>query len=179
MDGSPENHPKPSNSRSRAFTIVETIAAVFVLALAAVVCITVVNNRNTARDKTAAIGEAPSAIDALQAELEGESVTNLNTEIEAGGAIRVIFRKSDSDSVAAPWYTLDSDKLTDGLGAEGPMYVATLSDAKLYDNSQAVEFNVSLGWIDPGVATETAEKLTARLGDSRKLCTYKVIVIAK
>jgi hypothetical protein len=179
VDGSPANHHQHFPSGDKAFSLVETIVAVFVLALAAVVCLAVVQNRNTARDKTTAIGDAPSAIDALQAELENESVTALETEIAAGDAIRVVYRKTVSDSPATAWLTLDSDKLTDSLGAEGPIYVAALSNSTLYDNRHAIEFDVSLGWIAPGMAAETAAELKARLGNSRKLCTYKVIVLAK
>ena len=179
MDFSPTNKYNASDIRRKAFALVETIVAVFVLALAAVVCLAIVNNRDTARDKTAAIGCAPSAIDALQAELESESVTTLYAEIVAGNAKRVVYRKSDSDTTASPWLTLDSDKLTGNLGGEGSVFVATLANATLYDNSRAVEFDVSLGWIDPGLASETAEELLARLGGARKLCTYKVIVLTK
>ena len=179
VNGSPAIPRRGCNVRLKAFALVETIVAVFVLALAAFVCLAVVRNRDTARDKTAAIGCAPSAIDALQAELESESVATLYAEIAAKGATRVVYRKAGTADTASPWQTVDSDKLADGLGEDGPVYVATLSNAKLYENSRAVEFDVSLGWIDPGLADETASDLSARLGDARKLCTYKVIVLAK
>jgi hypothetical protein len=178
VDPSPAKN-LPHFSRRKAFAIVETIVAIFVLALAAIVCLVVINNRDTARDKTAAIGSAPSAIDALGAELESETVTDLNTEIAAGGAIRVVYRSAGAGETIASWKTIDSDKITDGLGPFGPVYVATLSNAKLYDNYRAVEFDVSFGWIKPELATETASELSARLGAAQKLCSYRAIILAK
>jgi len=163
----------------RAFTIVEVIVSLFILALVAAVSITIIVSRDTARDATAAIGAAPSAIDTLQASLEGQNVVALNAEIAAGNAIYVVYRSAGTDAAVAPWRTLDSTALPDSLGAEGPVYVAALSNVKLYDKSRAVDFDVALGWIAPGLATESAASLKARLGKAQKLCAYKVIVLAK
>ena len=165
--------------RRNAFALVETIVALFVLALAAILCIAVVQNRDTARDRTAAIGDAPSAIDALQAELEGETVTALDTEIDAGNARRVVYRKTSASETAAPWMTVDTKNLSDSPGAEGPVFIAKLLNAKLYDNSRAIEFDVELGWIRPGLSSETATEFSSRMEAAKKLCTYRIMVLAK
>ena len=163
----------------RAFTLVEIIVSLFVLALVAIVCIAVVSSRDTDFGKTAAMSDAPAAIDALQVELDSEDVETLYEEISSTGAIRVAYKSSWPGESYMPWRAADPLVLRTAPSAEGAIYVAVLSKAKLYEKKSAVEFDVTLGWVAPGLSTETADHLRARLLDAERLCAYRAIVLRK
>jgi prepilin-type N-terminal cleavage/methylation domain-containing protein len=171
---------KPSVQRSnRAFTLTEVVVALVVLAVVAAASLMLIHNRDTARDQTAALSGAPAAIDALEASLRASDVAALDSLIAAGQGTALVYRAGGADSSASPWCVLEAASAPDALGADGPIYVATLSNAQLRKNDVAVEFDVAVGWIAPGDPTETAAHLKARLADATSLCKYRGVVLRK
>lgn len=178
MSPSPRNRFLPPFRSTKAFTIAEIIIAIFLLALVAITCIAIMANRDTQYDKTAAVSGAPAAIEALSYDFDNkESVDRIHAEIVSGGASRVACRvQSGAESL---WQVVDSDQFASMNGVVGPVYVAVLSNPKLYDKASAVEFDVSLGWIAPGLATESAAEIQSRLGTAAELCKYRAIILRK
>ena len=172
------NRDSQSTRSAKAFTIVEIICAIFLLAVVAITCVAIVANRDTQGDKTAAVSGAPAAIDALSSYFDNKAAVDaLNAEIVAGGAARVVCRvQGDADAL---WQVVDSDEFASMKGVVGPVYVATLTNPKLYDKARAVEFDVAMGWIAPGLATEDAAGIRNRLTSSAALCKYRAIILRK
>jgi prepilin-type N-terminal cleavage/methylation domain-containing protein len=171
---------KPSvQRRNRAFTLTEVVVSLVVLAVVAVASLVLIHNRDTARDQTAALSGAPAAIDALETSLRASDVAALDGLIVSGRGTALVYRAADADSSASPWCVLEASTVPDALGADGPVYVATLSNPQLRKNGVAVEFDVAVGWIAPGDPTETAPHLKARLAAAQPLCKYRGIVLRK
>lgn len=169
---------QPVLRRIAAFTIAEVVLAIFILAIVAGVCIAIIANRRTQYDRTAAMSGAPAAIDALSYYFDNSAeVAATNAEIVAGGAARVACRVKSGDD--ALWQVVDSDAFTSMDGVSGPVYIATLSNPKLYEKSSAVEFDVALGWIAPGVAGESSGEIKARIGKAAELCKYRAMILRK
>jgi hypothetical protein len=161
-----------------AFTIAEIIAASFILAIVAGVCIAIIANRDTQYDKTSAMSDAPAAIDALSNYFDNtDDVDATNAEIVAGGAARVAFRAKNGEN--AIWQVVDSDAFASMSGVVGPVYVASMTNPKLYKASSAVEFDVSLAWLAPGAADEKPDEIKTRLGKAAQLCKYRAIILRK
>lgn len=173
-----DTSPRHSGGKQTAFTIAETIGAIFILAVVAAVCVAIIANRNTQFDKTAAVSGAPAAIDALSYYFDNKAdVTATNAAIVAGKAVRVVCRVREGGE--ALWQVAEGDAFTSMVGVAGPVYVATLTNPTLYENSRAVEFDVSLGWMTPGDAAETAAEIQARLAAPSEICKYRAIILRK
>jgi len=158
------------------FTLVEVIASLFILAIAAGVCIAVISNRDTKWDKTAALNDAPAAMDAFDAAFDAEDLTALSTALALGDVFRLAYRVDAGDEVAQ-WCVIDPAKQTEPLASVGPLFVARLSNGRLYDDFCALEFDVALGWIVPGLADETAVALRGRLDTAAELCLYRTMIL--
>ncbi|MFA5257111.1 MAG: prepilin-type N-terminal cleavage/methylation domain-containing protein [Opitutales bacterium] len=158
-----------------AFTLVEVIASLFITAMLAFACIALISNRDNGMDATAALEQSPAAIDTLQAALNAEGLDDLNAALAGGGATRLICR--DAADVSAPWKAIDPAALTAPLNATGPVFVALLSNPLLHEGVRGLEFDVTLGWVAPGTATESPAELQARLGAADELCKYRAIVL--
>jgi uncharacterized MnhB-related membrane protein len=167
-----------SSGRKTAFTLAETIGAIFILAVVAAVCVAIIANRNTQFDKTAAMSGAPAAIDALSYYFDNKAdVATTNAAILSGKAVRVVCRVKDGGE--SLWQVAESEAFTSMEGVSGPVYVATLSNPTLYEHSRAVEFDVSLGWVPPGAASESAAEIQARIAAPAELCQYRAIILRK
>lgn len=169
---------RDSSSRLSAFTLAETIGAIFILAVVAAVCVAIIANRNTQFDKTAAMSGAPAAIDALSYYFDNKAeVAATHADILSGKAVRVVCRVRDGEE--SLWQVAEGDAFTSMEGVSGPVYVATLRNPTLYEHSRAVEFDVSLGWVAPGAASESAAEIQTRIAAPSELCQYRAIILRK
>lgn len=159
-----------------AFTLAEVIGAIFLLAIAAAVCVAIVANRTTRHDRTAAMSGAPAAIDALSYYFDNKAdVAVTNAAITSGNAELVVCRRQEP--AGSCWQILNKAEFTSMDGVTGPVYLAKLTNPKLYENSRAVEFDVTLGWMPPGPATEGAADIMTGLAHASELCTYRAIIL--
>jgi prepilin-type N-terminal cleavage/methylation domain-containing protein len=172
--------------RGRAFTLVEVLAALFVLALVLAALLAYFRLRGDGRDLTRALDEAPAAVDALNASLDAEGMDAVAAQFEASGTLRrIVCQRNDAGAIY--WYVANPAKLTAPLGAGGPVYVATLSNPKMLSNNLAVEFDVSVDWLKPGAADEASSALVARIDTlaarsdkgSSHVCAYGRTVLRK
>lgn len=157
----------------RAFSLVEVIVSLFILAILAGAVAVLVANRDSARDETAAIGAAPAAIDALEAALHEEGAAALNATL-AGDRIRILWRDAAADG--APWRCAMCRSFSGTLSASGPVFAAKLENGKLRADGRALELDVVMTWIIPGPA-ETAETLVAKAVEAKEICRYRTIVL--
>jgi hypothetical protein len=165
------------NRGPRAFTIAENVAAILILAIAACACVAIVANRHTNHDRTTAFSGAPAAIDAFAWYFDNRAdVAATNAAVAADTAFVACEIAGDGGAV---WHVMNAKELTDMKGVTGAVYVAQLSNAKLYENSSAVEFDVSLGWIAPGVGQESSADIASRLDKPAPICKYRAIVLRR
>ena len=165
------------NRASRAFTIAENIVAILILAIAACACVAIVANRHTNHDRTTAFSGAPAAIDAFSWYFDNKAdVASTNAAVASNAAFVACEITGDG---GAFWHVMRAKELTDMKGVTGAVYVAQLSNPKLYENSSAVEFDVALGWIAPGVGQESASDIASRLGSPAPICKYRAIVLRR
>lgn len=168
----------PGSRPSRAFTIVEIVCSLFILAIAAGVCAAIFANRASRYDRTEALSGAPAAIDALSHYFDNEAgVDATNAAIVRGGAEKVVYRVREND--ASLWQVADADTFASMADVTGPVYTALLANPKLYPNSSAVEFDVSLAWVAPGEAAESTGAIRSRLAKANALCKYRAIVLRR
>ena len=160
---------------SRAFSLVEAIVSLSILAILAAATAFIAANRDHARDETAAVAAAPSAIDALDAALRQDGPSVLTAEIAAGGATRLLWRDDAEDG--APWRYAALKGLSGKLSVRGPLFVARLSEPQARADGRAVECLVTLSWLVTG-ENETAESLAPKLAKAKEICRYKTIVLA-
>jgi len=154
---------------------VEVITSLFITAILAFACVALISNRNNGMDAAAALEQAPAAIDALQSALDAEGLDSLDAALANGETVLLVCRSAAGAD--APWKAADPAALAVPLNARGPVFVALLSNPTLYDGARALEFDVNLGWITPGTATESPAELLARLDKTNELCKYRAIVL--
>jgi hypothetical protein len=152
---------------------VEVIAALSLLAVLAAAAGMLAANREGARERTAALAGAPSAMDALSAALREDSPSALSAKV-AGEARAFLWR--DAWRAGAPWCMAFAGDLPDAVDPSGPLFVAELSNSRLRADGRAVEFTVALGWLTP-VPGETRAALLARATKAAELCRYPAIVV--
>jgi hypothetical protein len=164
-----------SRIRSRAFSLVEVMASLFVVAVTAILCFAIVSMRDTKYDETSAIDNSSFAIDALQASFDTEGVSALLVEASSGFQERIVYRSlGDGESVPS-WKTASVASLSALPTFFGPVYVAALSNGKSLSSGRAVEFDVSLSWLAPGTSGETLAQFQARRSGAAVLCTFKAV----
>jgi prepilin-type N-terminal cleavage/methylation domain-containing protein len=153
------------------FTLIEVVASLFILSLAAVACVAILQTRRTGWDATAAMNAAPSAIAALQAAFDEEGPDALGKALASGTARRIAY----VDAEAGMWRVLTADATLPA--PDGPVFVATLSSPLAQGGGRALEFDVGLGWVTPWPAGAGQAEVTAALADPVPLCAYRCIVL--
>jgi prepilin-type N-terminal cleavage/methylation domain-containing protein len=159
--------------KTRAFSLVEVIVSISLLAVLAVAAGTLASNREGARERTAALAGVPSAMDALTAALDEDSPAALAAEIASSGRA---FLWRDAGREGAPWCMAFAGDLPDVVDPVGPLFVAELSHSRLRADGRAVEFTVALGWL-VSAPDESRAALLARAPKAAELCRYPGMVV--
>lgn len=164
-------------SRSRlGLTIIEIIASLFILALAAVACVMLVGGRDSSiADRASALEDAPLALDMLHHGLQEEGLEALRTELEAGSVRRLVYMTL-SDGAPAWWYGR-ADSAADLPSGLAKLYVATLSAPQLRKDAIAMEFDVSLGWLGIPVEDDSGREFGETLGSAHEIARYRELVL--
>ncbi|GEM_PF-5769149 len=160
--------------KTRAFSLVEVIAVLSLLAVLGVAAGTLASSREGARERTAALAAAPAAMEALSSSLQGENPATFAARIAAG--VRA-FLWRDAGREGVPWCMAFAAELPDVVDPYGPLFVADISNPRLRADGRAAEYSVALGWLAP-VPAETRAVLLARASGAAQLCRYPAIIVS-